>query len=80
MNRIYQLMSGHLVTRFIYFFIIYLVFWFIVFESLYSIWPDNFEDNLLRNLVLAALLGTINTILLHGVKILSGSPSNNDRK
>ena len=72
MNRIYDRMSGHLLTRFLYFFIIHLTFWFITFEVLYAIWPDYFPDNELRNLTLGGLLGTIFTILLHGVKILSG--------
>lgn len=76
MNRIYKRMSGNLITRFLYFFSIHLAFWFLTFEVLYAIWPDHFPDNTLRNLTLGALLGTIFTILLHGVKILSGSTGN----
>ena len=72
MNRIYELMSERLITRFLYFFLIHLTFWFIVFEVLYAVWPDHFPDSTLRNLALGGLLGTIFTILLHGVKILSG--------
>jgi hypothetical protein len=77
MNRLYDRMSGHLMTRFLYFFIIHFAFWFLVFEVLYLIWPDDFPQALLRNMTLAALLGTINTILLHGVRILSGDKGKN---
>lgn len=77
MNRLYERMSGQLLTRFLYFFIIHFAFWFLVFEVLYLIWPDDFPQALLRNMTLAALLGTINTILLHGVRILSGDKGNN---
>ena len=77
MNRIYRRMSGHLMTRFLYFFIFHLCFWFLTFEVLYAVWPDHSPDNTLRNLALGALLGTIFTILLHGVKILSGTDQKN---
>jgi len=75
MNRIYDRMSGHLLTRFLYYFIFHFAFWFLTFEVLYMIWPDDFSEMFLRNVVLAGLLGTINTILLHGVRILSGGKS-----
>ncbi|MEY4594080.1 MAG: hypothetical protein RIQ47_490 [Bacteroidota bacterium] len=72
MSGLYDRMSGNLLTRFFYFFVFHFAFWIIVFESLYFIWPDELENGHLRNVVLAALLGTLLTILLHGVKILSG--------
>jgi hypothetical protein len=78
MNRLYDRMSGHLLTRFLYFFIFHFAFWFLTFEVLYLVWPDGFPDMLLRNLALAALLGTINTILLHGVRILSAGKTRGD--
>lgn len=76
MSRLYDRMSTSLLTRFLYFFVFHFAFWVIVFESLYFIWPDALEQGHLRNLVLGALLGTLFTILLHGVKILSGEPKN----
>lgn len=75
MSRLYKHFQNHLLTRFLYFFSFHLLFWFVVFETLYAIWPDPLEAEHWRNLTLAALLGTINTILLHGVAILSGPKS-----
>lgn len=76
MSRLYKHFENHLLTRFLFFFVFHLLFWLVIFETLYAIWPDPMESQHLRNLTLAALLGTINTILLHGVAILSGPKTN----
>jgi hypothetical protein len=72
-RRYYQFMQHNLITRFVYYFVFHLAFWFIVFELLFSYWKDDMEYGTLRNLLLGALLGTLFTILLHGVKVLSGT-------
>lgn len=66
-------MNGHLVTRFLFYFQFHFLFWFLVFESLYRWWATGLPYDVRLNLVLGALLATLVTILLHGVKILSGT-------
>ena len=71
-KRYKDFMQQNLITRFIYYFLFHLSYWFLVFEGLFRYWNDNMEYGTLRNLMLAGLLSTIVTILLHGVKVLSG--------
>ncbi|MFM7216567.1 MAG: hypothetical protein ACKO1U_00960 [Bacteroidota bacterium] len=65
-------MHRNLITRFLYYFQFHWLFWFLVFEALYRWWEPGLPYDIRLNLVLGALLGILVTILLHGVRILSG--------
>jgi hypothetical protein len=65
-------MQKHLLTRFLFYFQFHFLFWFLVFEALYRWWATGLPYDMRLNLVLGALLATLVTILLHGVRILSG--------